>query len=143
MDLVHHHEADVGQMLAQTLAREHDLKGLGSGDEQLGRVLDLPIPLGLGGVAVTDAHLEVQLVAKLSQTAQHVPIESPQGRDVEDGERPVGSRPRLGLGLGCLRGILGLLLLIVNAPSPEKKLVQDGDDGGLGLAHAGGAMSRQ
>lgn len=82
MHFVHNHGLDGGQVLAQQLSRQHDLQRLGSRDEQIGRLEGLPSAVGLAGVAVANGYGYMQLLAPFMETAQHVPVQGAQWRDV-------------------------------------------------------------
>ena len=81
--LVHDHPFNVLHVLHQVLPGEHDLQCLGGGDEDIRRVLRLVVPLGLGGVAVSHADLDVQGPSVILHPLQHVPVEGPEGGDVD------------------------------------------------------------
>ncbi len=108
VDLVDDHDLDVSQGLARRRG-EHQVERLGSGDQDVGRRLQHPAPVGGGGVA--RAHSDDRLVRQgspgLLGDAAHprhrrtkvlldVDRQCPQGRDIDHSGAPGRPGRRLG-----------------------------------------------
>jgi hypothetical protein len=123
VDLVDDHPTHPLEGRPQQLAGEHDLERLRGGDEHLGRVPGLSVPLRLGGVRVAHPHRQAQHPSHLLDATEHVPVEGPQRCDVQQLEAPTR--------------VLPLLL------HPAHQGVEEGQGDRLRLAHSRGGYEEQ
>ncbi len=132
VDLVDDHRFDAGQRLSH-LRGEHEIQRLGRGDEQVGRVAGQTATLVLGSVAGTECDLglverstesfggETDTLQRAPQVLLDVDGERPQRRDVENARAAV----------------------LVFGSGHRGELVESPEEGGEGLARAGGGQDER
>ena len=86
VQLVDHDGLDGREVPPHPRAREYRLKRLGRRDQEVGRRPGLPLPLRQRRVAVPHVDRERESGAPDLQAPQHVPVQRPERRDVDDGD---------------------------------------------------------
>ena len=69
VDLIYHYSLNSLEILTQSFPGQHDLQGLGSGDQNLRRILRLSSPFGCRRVSMPDRHTDSQFLTDVLQTA--------------------------------------------------------------------------